>query len=357
MRKREGLAVVAADIVVGPAIGEIITLGDIDSPQIEDFEGIIGVTVPAGLFSGGMYGAPPANVPLPSGLTLTFPDPNLPSGTDFIIGDYLFDGGGGVYGVGANGLIASPADLHSGTAFAGAGVGGGFIYTFEFPVPVVNFGMFASAGGTGQLTLTTFTPAGAQIESITFSTGPVPLTDLNFIGLGNTGPIGSFEISSANFFVWDDVLWAKVLDACSQACGNNGNKVLLCHVPPGNPENAQTLCISPKAVDAHLENHEGDHCGPCGDNDNGLAFGLSSVGSRAAAGGVVPCPADINFDGTVNVLDLIALLLDFAGGGVEVEAGPSWGGTAAGPSDINGDGNVNVLDLIDLLLAFGTTCP
>ncbi len=63
------------------------------------------------------------------------------------------------------------------------------------------------------------------------------------------------------------------------------------------------------------------------------------VGSRAAA----VCPADINNDGAVNVLDLIDLLLDF--------------GTAGGPSDINGDGSVNVLDLIELLLAFGAACP
>ena len=27
------------------------------------------------------------------------------------------------------------------------------------------------------------------------------------------------------------------------------------------------------------------------------------------------------------------------------------------PADINGDGSVNVLDLVELLLAFGTTCP
>ncbi|MCH8851070.1 MAG: hypothetical protein IID41_00295 [Planctomycetes bacterium] len=272
MRKRGGLAVVAVAIVVGSAMAEIITLDDIDSPQIEDFEGIIGVTVPPGLFSGGMYGAPPANVPLPSGLTLTFPDPNPPTGTDFIIGDYLFDGGGGTYGLGG-GSISSPADLHSGTAFAGAGEGGGFIYTFEFPVPVVDFGMFA-ATVTGQLTLTTFTPAGAQIESITFNTIPPPLTDLSFIGLGNTGPIGSFEIRSESYFVWDDVLWEKGPDTCSQACGNNGDKVLLCHVPPGNPGNEHTICIRPNAVDAHLAQHPGDHCGPC---DRAVAAGLGDL--------------------------------------------------------------------------------
>ncbi len=52
--------------------------------------------------------------------------------------------------------------------------------------------------------------------------------------------------------------------SCSDfPCGEGDNKVLLCHVPPGNPGNEQTICISQKAVPAHLANHEGDHCGPC----------------------------------------------------------------------------------------------
>jgi len=44
-------------------------------------------------------------------------------------------------------------------------------------------------------------------------------------------------------------------------CGNNNTKVLLCHIPPGNNPNKQTLCISPSAVQAHL-NH-GCYVGPC----------------------------------------------------------------------------------------------
>ena len=61
----------------------------------------------------------------------------------------------------------------------------------------------------------------------------------------------------------------------------------------------------------------------------------------------LPCPQDVNGDGTINVLDLIDLLLCFglpAVPGCEAE-------------DINGDGTVNVLDLIDLLLQFGQACP
>ena len=46
-------------------------------------------------------------------------------------------------------------------------------------------------------------------------------------------------------------------------CGQNLSKVILCHVPPGNSGNPQTLCIAPAAVPAHLAGHPGDCLGPC----------------------------------------------------------------------------------------------
>ncbi len=46
-------------------------------------------------------------------------------------------------------------------------------------------------------------------------------------------------------------------------CGNNGNKVLVCHVPPGNPGNEHNICVSANAVPAHLAH--GDYLGQCGD--------------------------------------------------------------------------------------------
>ena len=52
-------------------------------------------------------------------------------------------------------------------------------------------------------------------------------------------------------------------DCSDFPCGKKGEKVSLCHVPPGNPGNLHTICISPNAVPAHLANHEGDFCGPC----------------------------------------------------------------------------------------------
>ena len=44
--------------------------------------------------------------------------------------------------------------------------------------------------------------------------------------------------------------------------GSNG-KVYVCHLPPGNPANRQTLSISVNAVDAHLTGHTGDRLGSC----------------------------------------------------------------------------------------------
>ncbi len=45
----------------------------------------------------------------------------------------------------------------------------------------------------------------------------------------------------------------------------SGHKVDICHVPPGNPENVQTINISKAAAVFHLLLHEGDSEGACED--------------------------------------------------------------------------------------------
>lgn len=40
--------------------------------------------------------------------------------------------------------------------------------------------------------------------------------------------------------------------------GNQGNKVTICHVPPGNPDNAKAITVGKKAAEAHIANHERD---------------------------------------------------------------------------------------------------
>ncbi|MDI3282647.1 hypothetical protein [Polyangium sp. 15x6] len=55
-------------------------------------------------------------------------------------------------------------------------------------------------------------------------------------------------------------------------CGNNLQKVLVCHVPQGNPGNAHTICIGEPAVAHHLANHEGDSIGLCPGEEPGEEY-------------------------------------------------------------------------------------
>jgi hypothetical protein len=52
-------------------------------------------------------------------------------------------------------------------------------------------------------------------------------------------------------------------DAQIRACDpQDTKKTTICHIPPGNPANAHTLCVGNPAVPAHISHH-GDHVGPC----------------------------------------------------------------------------------------------
>ncbi len=74
-------------------------------------------------------------------------------------------------------------------------------------------------------------------------------------------PIGTHEtcwlLSYPYALTWFDSLRVE----CGGACGNNGNKVWVCHIPPGNNSNPTTICVSPNAVPALLA--QGAYLGPC----------------------------------------------------------------------------------------------
>jgi hypothetical protein len=65
---------------------------------------------------------------------------------------------------------------------------------------------------------------------------------------------GSYTVTAtdANGCTATDDLWVCVVNVqCQQ--GNSGNYgVEMCQIPPGNPNNAHTICIAPSAVPAHL---------------------------------------------------------------------------------------------------------
>ena len=80
--------------------------------------------------------------------------------------------------------------------------------------------------------------------------------------------------------------------------------------------------------------------GARGDDDYGNASGSAYLFDAA---GIPACPADLDKDGSVGILDLLALLA-------------AWGSDPAGPPDFDGDGDVGILDLLTLLANWGP-CP
>jgi hypothetical protein len=53
-----------------------------------------------------------------------------------------------------------------------------------------------------------------------------------------------------------------VINAQTGAKDCLGHKQLICHIPPGNPDNAHTICVGKPAVDPHVAHH-GDGIGAC----------------------------------------------------------------------------------------------
>jgi len=57
---------------------------------------------------------------------------------------------------------------------------------------------------------------------------------------------------------------------CDIPCDNKKNKVLVCHIPPGNSDNKHEICINKNALKAHLAH--GDYCGPCQVKESALGI-------------------------------------------------------------------------------------
>ena len=69
----------------------------------------------------------------------------------------------------------------------------------------------------------------------------------------------NFSKLDTNTNTQDDVLTAMNADA--------GEKIAICHIPPGNPDNAHTIVISVNALEAHLRH--GDVIGGCSTQEEG----------------------------------------------------------------------------------------
>jgi len=74
--------------------------------------------------------------------------------------------------------------------------------------------------------------------------------------------------------------------ACDPA---DTKKTTVCHIPPGNPANAHTICVGNAAVQAHIDH--GDFVGTCtcdgddGGGGSGSGGGGGGTGSGGGGGG------------------------------------------------------------------------
>ena len=116
----------------------------------------------------------------------------------------------------------------------------------------------ALAGGLGTTTTPTgaVTLTGATVNACGTSSGPV---------CGNRIIEPPEECDDGNTTSGDGCSAQCTIEHASQCsdfpCGNRAQNVQVCHIPPGNPGNANTICISPNALDTHFRH--GDYCGPC----------------------------------------------------------------------------------------------
>ena len=78
-------------------------------------------------------------------------------------------------------------------------------------------------------------------------------------------------------------------------------------------------------------------------DDCDIAIGASTDRDGDGVPDECDCPADLDGNGSVGILDLLALLA-------------AWGSDPGGPPDFDGDGNVGILDLLTLLVNWGP-CP
>jgi hypothetical protein len=86
---------------------------------------------------------------------------------------------------------------------------------------------------------------------------------------------------AACHFTHNDVGPGGHMHACNPT---DTKKTTICHIPPGNPANAHTICVGNAAVPAHIQNH-GDSVGMCVNETPCTGSGGAGGGAGAGAGG------------------------------------------------------------------------
>ncbi|HSG98575.1 MAG TPA: hypothetical protein VLB27_00905, partial [candidate division Zixibacteria bacterium] len=80
---------------------------------------------------------------------------------------------------------------------------------------------------------------------------PLKITAIAILGLGFWAGCGSAESDGPTSIRYN---LDELEENCDQAedIAVKAHKVAICHIPPGNPDNAHTIVVSVRAKDAHL---------------------------------------------------------------------------------------------------------
>ena len=79
--------------------------------------------------------------------------------------------------------------------------------------------------------------------------------------VGFAGLVGCMDSTDDSMYLTGTEEFAVRTENGQFVC-ESPKKVLICHIPPGNPDNAHTICVSEHAVDPH-QTHHGDTIGAC----------------------------------------------------------------------------------------------
>jgi hypothetical protein len=116
----------------------------------------------------------------------------------------------------------------------------------------------------------------AKLVKFNMFTGNVSVYPVD-IGFGNIeGMVAAVHPQSGEWTLY----------ATQTGDSSNADKVTLCHVPPGNPDNAHTITVGAPAVPAHLAH--GDTLGPCpGDGEQDSARNLIVIDPATGQGALL----------------------------------------------------------------------
>ncbi len=79
-----------------------------------------------------------------------------------------------------------------------------------------------------------------------------------------TGGVYNFAVTITNSYGCTSTCSITICVLDIRVPETDGKKVYICHAPPGNPGNGQTLPVNTGSVNDHLKNHPGDKLGQCG---------------------------------------------------------------------------------------------